>query len=280
MSENNSKLVKCVLPYSGGADSTTILWKLFNSQKYDEIHCISFNYGQRHKVELECAKWNVEYLNNKNAKTKIIYKTIDIPFLRDIAPTSCLTNDNIKGPTAKDAENNLKPSSYVPNRNMIMLSIAASYAEAIQALEVFHGAMLDDFGGYWDCKPAFFEGLNKIFEDNPGYQIKFETPLMYMSKADIIKMGLENGVCFEHTWSDYSGGIPVTCIAKMLPDGVEYMNTTYLADAYSANSQLRINAFASLGIIDPLPYQQSLTDFWKKKGCINIQSSEYSKHYK
>ena len=55
MSENNSKLVKCVLPYSGGADSTTILWKLFNSQKYDEIHCISFNYGQRHRVELECA---------------------------------------------------------------------------------------------------------------------------------------------------------------------------------------------------------------------------------
>ena len=279
MSENNSKLVKCVLPYSGGADSTSILWKLFNSQKYNEIHCISFNYGQRHNVELECAKWNVEYLNSKNTKTKIIYKTIDIPFLRDIAPTSCLTNDNIKVPTAEDAENNLKPSSYVPNRNMIMLSIAASYAEAIKALEVFHGAMLDDFGGYWDCKPAFFEGLNKIFEDNPGCQIKFETPLMYMSKADIIKMGLENGVCFEHTWSDYSGGIPVNNICKS-SEGVEYIETVYLADAYSANSQLRINAFASLGIIDPLVYQQSLTDFWKKKGCISIQSSEYNKNYK
>lgn len=279
MSENNSKLVKCVLPYSGGADSTTILWKLFNSQKYNEIHCISFNYGQRHLVELECAKWNVEYLNNKNTKTKIIYKTIDISFLRDIAPTSCLTNDNVKVPTAKDAENNLKPSSYVPNRNMIMLSIAASYAEAIKALEVFHGAMLDDFGGYWDCKPAFFEGLNKIFEDNPGCQIKFETPLMYMSKADIIKMGLENGVHFEHTWSDYSGGKPINAIRKSV-EGVEYIETTYLADVYSANSQLRINAFASLGVIDPLPYKQpEIVDFWKKKGCINIQSSEYSKFY-
>ena len=102
---------------------------------------------------------------------------------------------------------------------------------------------------------------------------------MYMSKADIIKMGLENGVCFEHTWSDYSGGIPVNNICKS-SEGVEYIETVYLADAYSANSQLRINAFASLDIIDPLSYQQDLTDFWKKKGCINIQSSEYSKQYK
>ena len=92
-------------------------------------------------------------------------------------------------------------------------------------------------------------------------------------------MGLENGVHFEHTWSDYSGGSPVNNICKS-SEGVEYVNTTYLADAYSANSQLRINAFASLGIIDPLVYQQSLTDFWKKKGCISIQSSEYNKNYK
>ena len=162
---------------------------------------------------------------------------------------------------------------------MIMLSIAASYAEAIKALEVFHGAMLDDFGGYWDCKPAFFEGLNKIFEDNPGCQIKFETPLMYMSKADIIKMGLENGVQFEHTWSDYSGCNPVNNIYKS-SEGVEYIETTYLADAYSANSQLRINAFASLGIIDPLSYQQDLTDFWKKKGCVKLTASKYSEKYK
>lgn len=256
---DNTLPKKCLLPYSGGLDSTVILWQLFNSGLYDEIHCISFDYGQRHKVELDCAKWNIEYLNTKSNKTKVIWKEIDIKFMRDIASTSCLTNDDIKVPGKDD--NSIKPTSYVPNRNMIMLSIAAAYAESHHILEIYHGANGDDYGGYWDCRQAFFNGLNTIFSDNPGCQIKFYTPLLNKTKAEIIKNGLDEHVKFEHTWSDYSGGSMYFDYTKGL---------IYKADANSANSQLRINAFAELGKIDPLPYQQDLTEFWKSKNCSKI----------
>ena len=248
---------KCIISYSGGLDSTVLLWKLFKSTEYDEIHCISYDYGQRHDIEIECAKWNVDYLNSLNTNTKIIWKQINIPFIRDIAPTSYLTSDYIEMPTGETDET---PTSYVPNRNMIMISIAASYAESVKAEYIVYGAMKDDFGGYWDCKPGFYELLNTIFLGNPDHRIEIKTPFMEYSKEDIIKEGIELGVRFEHTWSDYSGG------KVCFEDNKQIIK----ADTESANSQLRINAFAKVGYIDPLPYQQDLTDFWKNHNCKSI----------
>lgn len=248
---------KCVVSYSGGMDSTVLLWSLFKNGEYDEIHCISYNYGQRHKVEIECAKWNINHLNSLNEKTKVIWKQIDIPFMRDIAPVSYLTSDNIQKPTDPT---DTKPTSYVPNRNMIMISIAASYAESIKANYIIYGAMKDDFGGYWDCRLEYYELLNKIFDNNPNCKIQILTPFMNYTKEDIIKIGIDYDVKFEHTWSDYSGGKQYHLTESCL----------YKADAESANSQLRLNAFAKLGYIDPLPYQQDLTEFWKKHNCVKL----------
>lgn len=273
---------KCIISYSGGLDSTVLLWKLFKSAEYDEIHCISYDYGQRHDIELQCAQWNIEYLNSlAGFKTKVIWKQINIPFLRDIAPTSCLTSDYIKIPTDETDET---PTSYVPNRNMIMISIAASYAELVKAEHIVYGAMKDDFGGYWDCKPQFYELLNTIFLGNPNHQIEIKTPFMKYSKEDIIKEGIELGVKFEHTWSDYSGGKRYFStnpqfdneIAPGFNKSTENLFTSSAlysrvkADAESANSRLRIISFSKLGYIDPLPYQQDLTEFWKIHNCKSI----------
>ena len=273
---------KCIISYSGGLDSTVLLWSLYMSRKYDEIHCISYNYGQRHDIEIECAKWNIEYLNSlDDFKTKVIWKQIDIPFIRDIAPTSYLTSNYVEMPTGETDET---PTSYVPNRNMIMISIAASYAESVKAEHIAYGAMKDDFGGYWDCKPQFYELLNMLFTGNPDHSVEIITPFMEYSKEDIIKLGIDLGVRFEHTWSDFSGGIMHFSTNpqfdnEIVPDfnkSTEKLFTSSTlysrvkADAESANSRLRIISFAKLGYIDPLPYYQDLTEFWKKYNCKSI----------
>lgn len=260
---------KCVIPFSGGQDSTTILYSVYNSNEYDEIYCLSFNYGQRHEIELKCAEWNINHLN-QIGKCKVFWKTIDIPFLRDLAPTSCLTNDNIAVPDGSNVSSNKLPTSYVPNRNMIFISIAASYAEAIGATDVYHGAVAADLdGGYWDCRPEFFENLNKTFSVNFGHKIQIVTPLLYMTKKDIILEGIKNGVDFAHTWTDYSGGKQIKTINNQ---GI--VEIIYLADANSASSKCRLEGFKEAGYIDPLNYNEDLTKFWETNNCKEIVYGE------
>lgn len=262
---------KCVVLVSGGMDSTVILYSVFNSKKFDEIHCLSFDYRQRHSHELDCIKWNIEELNNRN-QTKLFHKIIDINFLKTIAPTSCLTNNDIEVPDGSTAEEHKLPTSYVPNRNMILISIAASYAEAIGASVVYHGAVAADLdGGYWDCRPEFFENLNKTFDVNFEHKITIEAPLLYMSKKDIILKGLENGVKFEHTWTDYTGGKDKGRWDETINGDYCKWLPNWVADANSASSKCRIQGFIEAGYIDPLPYEQDLTQLWKDNNCKEIK---------
>ena len=191
---------KAVVPISGGLDSSVIL--SIAAKKHDEVYAITYNYGQKHNKEILCAGTQVDDFSSKIEEHKII----DIRFLKDIASTSSLTNDNIPVAYAKDVLGDAQTVNYVPFRNMMMLSIAAAYAETVGAEVVYHGAALvDSQAGYWDGSKEFLEQINNVIALNRKNRIKIEAPLIKASKKEIIIMGMYNRVNFENTWTCYEG---------------------------------------------------------------------------
>jgi 7-cyano-7-deazaguanine synthase len=237
---------KIVLGVSGGADSSVLLhWA---ATKFDEIQAITFNYGQRHIKELECAVKQCESVSKK--VKSLHHSVIDVGFIRHIAPTSSLTNNNIDTPSVKDIRGEAQPKTYVPNRNMIFLSILAARAEAIGATTIWHGAaQADSLAGYWDGDTPFIEKMNSILSLNRENRITVEAPLITMSKKDIVLKGIELGVDFQNTWTCYDG--------------------KDLADAESASSSLRLQGFIEAGYRDPIQYKQQerLNELYDQKGC-------------
>ena len=238
-----------VVPISGGMDSTVLLhWAC---TKFNVVHALSFDYAQRHRRELEYAKEQVLLCSSK--QVRISHKTIDISFIRDIAPTSSLTNDNIATPDVRTVRGEAQPKSYVPNRNMMMLSIATAYAEAQGAKTVLHGAaQADSLAGYFDGDSTFVDAMNAVNSLNREHRVMIEAPLINMSKADIVRKGVELGVDFAKTYTCYSGG--------------------ELADATTASSSLRIRGFLEAGYVDPIQYiqQEQLNKVYKQKNCKEI----------
>jgi 7-cyano-7-deazaguanine synthase len=191
---------KAVIILSGGLDSTVLLYKL-QSDSYDmgfgediNLYALTFDYGQRHKKEIECAKEICD-------RQRVRHKVINLP---DILKGSALTS-NIKMPEEHYTHENQK-LTVVPNRNMIMLSLAAGYAESIGANKVYYAAHANDRAIYWDCRKDFLKAINKILKLNDICDMKIEAPFIYSTKADIVKAGLDLGVPFEKTWSCYKGG--------------------------------------------------------------------------
>lgn len=186
-----------VVVLSGGQDSMTCLaLARVNAPK---VHAISFDYGQRHKVELQaaatiCEKWNVPHT------------VVEVGALRSLV-TSALTNttDNVSAnhPRLKNL-----PASFVPARNALFLTLAHAYAQEIGAGFVYTGVCQTDYSGYPDCRDVFVLKLQKAL--NVGYEadIKFETPLMYVNKAATFRMAHELGVLpdiIEHSHTCYNG---------------------------------------------------------------------------
>jgi len=203
---------KAVVVYSGGMDSTVLLHHAFKN--YDEVYALTFDYNQRHKKEIEVA------MSICHPKLKD-HKLIDLKFFRDLVPSSALTSDNIDVPKMKDIIGEAQPVTYVPNRNMMLLSIACSYAEAHNCSDVYYGAVaVDNLSGYWDCTPEFLEHINNCLGLNRMNRIQIQAPLLYKTKKDIIEMGIELGVQFEHTWTCYEGkkescGTCPSCAARI-----------------------------------------------------------------
>jgi len=212
-----------VVPISGGMDSTVLLhWAC---TQYDVVHALSFDYAQRHRRELVYAQDQALICANKKI-AKVTHKTIDISFIRDIAPTSSLTNNNIVTPDVRIIRGEAQPKSYVPNRNMMMLSIATAYAEAQGARTVWHGAaQADSLAGYFDGDITFVDAMNNVNALNREHRVTIDAPLIDMSKADIIRRGVLLRVDFAKTYTCYSGG--------------------ELADINSASSSLRLQGFIS-----------------------------------
>jgi len=239
---------KVVLAFSGGMDSSVLLHMA--AEKFDEVYCLFFDYGQRHKKELQCAE---KQLKSLNEGVKML--VIDTP-LNVLAPTSSLTNLDIDTPDVREMRGEAQPKSYVPFRNMLFISYLLSYAEGVGADAVWYGAaQVDSLAGYWDGSPEFLKEINDVAALNREHRIVVEAPLLTMSKADIILEGIRLGVKFSDTWTCYAG--------------------EEKADAYSPSSSLRLQGFASAGYIDPIPYKQDLRNVWKQNNCKKIPYETY-----
>lgn len=182
----------CVI-LSGGMDSTTLLYDVV-SQGY-EVEVISFNYNQRHRKELEFAKRTCKKLN-------LEHKILDLSLLSQIAP-SCLTRDIIV-PEGHYANESMK-QTIVPNRNMIMLSIAAAYCIGKDIQNLFYGAHKGDFTIYPDCRPEFVDAMQKVLKICDWKEVRLYAPYLNMSKIDILRRGIELKVPYEDTWTCYNG---------------------------------------------------------------------------
>ncbi|MCA0402823.1 MAG: 7-cyano-7-deazaguanine synthase QueC [Proteobacteria bacterium] len=189
---------KAVILFSGGLDSTTLL-KYAQNLGYD-CHPISFNYNQRHSAELEAAK-------RIATKYKVsAHKIINIP--TDMFGSSALTDSSIEIPEFKGEHNDI-PVTYVPARNTIFLALALGYAETIKAYDIFIGVSSVDYSNYPDCRPEFIEAFEKLAnlatkEAVEGHKLTLHTPLLHLSKAQTIKLGLDNNVDYALTVSCYS----------------------------------------------------------------------------
>ena len=192
-----------VVLLSGGVDSTTILHYVRKKLKIRKVYVLSFLYGQKHSREIAMAKWQAE-------KAGVMeHKVIDLSFFGGmISGSSALTDKLISVPDLNDMSKAEKtqPRTYVPNRNMILLSLAAAYAEAKGVQDVFYGAQAQDEYGYWDCTAGFVRKINHVLGLNRREAVRVHAPFAGMSKAAVVKIGLELGVDYTHTWSCYRGG--------------------------------------------------------------------------
>jgi len=244
--------MKIVVPLSGGVDSAVLLYKAVNDAEIDEVHCITFDYGQRHSRELQCAGWlyaDAKYKSNK----PVFLKNVDASFIRHLAPTSSLTNDDIETPDIRKIAGEAQPKSYVPFRNLMFLSIALSHAEAVGAEQVWHGATaVDSLAGYWDASKEFLPSLNGLCSLNRENAISVVAPLINCDKADIVRMGVSLHVPFAKTYTCYSG--------------------EELADATTPSSSLRIQGFLKAGYKDPIKYKQQkqIDALYQQHQCKDI----------
>ncbi|KOC89931.1 7-cyano-7-deazaguanine synthase QueC [Winslowiella iniecta] len=165
---------RAVVVFSGGQDSTTCLIQAL--QQYDEVHCVTFDYGQRHREEIEVAQTLSLQLGAR------AHKVLDVTLLNELAVSS-LTRDNIPVP-AFDPNASGLPSTFVPGRNILFLTLASIYAYQVEAEAVITGVCETDFSGYPDCRDEFVKALNHAIELGMARSVRFETPLMWLNKAE------------------------------------------------------------------------------------------------
>lgn len=206
-----------VVLLSGGLDSTVLLHQAVRGLRCPRILALSFNYGQRHSRELDCARWQAVRAG------VAAHRVIDVSFLGDLLKRgSALAAGGGEVPNLADlsAAQLQQPPTYVPNRNMMLLSMAAACAEAEGIHDVYYGAQALDEYGYWDCTAEFLERLNHVLALNRKQPIVVHAPFVKMKKAEVVQLGAGLGVDFAHTWSCYRGeekacGACPTCVERL-----------------------------------------------------------------
>ncbi len=221
---------KAVILLSGGLDSTTVL-AIAKEQNYD-CYALSFDYGQKQRSELESSIAIAK-------KSNVIEHRIMKISLNDIGG-SALTDKDISVPKFSDSDD--IPITYVPARNTIFLSFALAWAEVVDCQTIFIGVNALDYSGYPDCRPEFIKAFETMAnlatkQSVEGDKIQIKTPLINMTKAEIIKKGLSLGVDYSETTSCYDA------------------NSLGEACGECDACVLRKNGFSSANVEDPTKYQ-------------------------
>lgn len=215
---------RAIVLLSGGLDSATTLY--YAKHKGYDVRALIFDYGQRHGKEISAAR--------------SVARAAGVPFevVRIGMPWkgSALLDLSVKVPS-HGVKKNVIPSTYVPARNIIFLSFAASFAEAVGARAIFIGANALDYSGYPDCRPKFFKAFQAALDQGlkTGVEqkgIRILTPLVDMTKAEIVQLGQKLGVPFAKTWSCYSGKDRICGVCD--------------------SCRLRAKGFSEAGTIDPV----------------------------
>lgn len=215
-----------MLFFSGGQDSTTCLfWAI---KQFREVEVVTFDYNQRHRLEIDCAKKIAEELGVK-------HHILDMSLLNQLAPNA-LTRDDID---VKEGEDGELPSTFVPGRNLVFLSFAGILARQVQAKHIITGVCETDFSGYPDCRDVFIKSLNVTLNLSMDDQFVIHTPLMWLDKADTWKLADELGALDfirEKTLTCYNGIIADGCgecpACKLRKIGLE----SYLTSKKEANA--------------------------------------------
>ena len=212
--------MKALVLFSGGVDSSTCLAMAVKKYGAENVVALSVSYGQKHTKEISAANAVAEHFGVEHIK-------IDLSLIFQYSDSSLLSHSNEDIPLESYAEQLEKTegspvSTYVPFRNGLFISAAASVALSKDCSVIFYGAHADDSAGnaYPDCSPAFNEAMNKAVWEGSGGQLKIEAPFVGMSKSQVVKTGLELGVPYELTWSCYEGndapcGVCGTCRDRM-----------------------------------------------------------------
>lgn len=216
---------KAVVIYSGGMDSYTVLHHALR-QGYS-VHALSFDYGQRHVKELDIARRVCQRLD-------LAHQVIDIQAIHSLIDNSALTDASRPLP-AGDYDADSLAATVVPNRNMILLSLAIAHAVNIGADVCFYGAHGGDHMLYPDCRPEFVERMNAASAVANFNAVRIEAPYLHASKADILSDGLGMGLDYAQTWTCYQGD--------------------ELACGECGSCRERLAAFAERGLADPLAYR-------------------------
>ncbi|CED71744.1 7-cyano-7-deazaguanine synthase QueC [Aliivibrio wodanis] len=191
-----------IVVFSGGQDSTTCLIQALT--QYDHVHCITFDYGQRHNQEIEVAKKVALELGAAS------HKVMDVGLLNELAASS-LTRDNI--PVSHELQENGLPNSFVPGRNILFLTLAGIYAYQLGAESVITGVCETDFSGYPDCRDEFVKSINQSLVLGMDRKLRIDTPLMWLNKAETWALADKYGKL------DYVRNHTLTCYNGVIGDG-------------------------------------------------------------
>ena len=215
---------KVVVIYSGGMDSFTVLNRALHDGK--EVYALTFDYGQRHVKEIEYASTVCKSLD-------VNHKVIDISAINQLLAGSSLTDD-LDIPEGHYEAESMK-STVVPNRNMILLSLAVGYAVSVGASQVYYGAHSGDHAIYPDCRPEFVMKMNDVCKIANYESVEIFSPYLKETKSDILTDGLKMGLKYDNTWTCYNG-LEKAC-------------------GQCGACQERLEAFKDNNVTDPLNYE-------------------------
>ncbi|MBB3068639.1 7-cyano-7-deazaguanine synthase [Paenibacillus baekrokdamisoli] len=190
---------KAIVVFSGGQDSTTCLFKAM--KEFDTVEAVTFDYGQRHKLELECAA-------RIAAEFNIQQHVLDMSLINQLAPNA-LTRTDI----AIEQKEGELPSTFVDGRNLLFLSFAAVLAKQKGAKHIITGVSQSDFSGYPDCRDVFIKSLNVTINLAMDYEFVIDTPLMWLTKAQTWQLADDLGAY------DYVKNNTLTCYEGIIADG-------------------------------------------------------------